>query len=114
MQSLAEIVNPGGTGRPRFAISASPAPLPPRMSRIAADPSARPPPKEYTQRTRAGMRGLHREGVERRRVPRACQILFGNLRGIVAREAGVTKLGPFAARRAEHPVEGQIPEGVYA
>src|SRR5439155_20250528 len=60
------------------------------------------------------MRGLHREGVERRRVPRACQILFGNLRGIVAREAGVTKLGPFAARRAEHPVEGQIPEGVYA
>src|SRR5438874_2675080 len=53
MQSLAEIVNPGGTGRPRFAISASPAPLPPRMSRMAAEPSARPSPKEYTHRSSA-------------------------------------------------------------
>src|SRR2546427_4704468 len=48
------MVKPGGTGRPRFAISASPAPLPPRMSRIAAEPSARPGPKKYTQRARDG------------------------------------------------------------
>src|SRR5436189_11268 len=54
MQSLAEMVKPGGTGRPRFAISASPAPLPPRMSRMAAEPSARPSPKEYTHRSSAG------------------------------------------------------------
>src|SRR5206468_8221333 len=54
MQSLAEMVNPGGTGRPRFAISARPAPLPPRMSRIAAEPSARPSPNEYTHRSSAG------------------------------------------------------------
>src|SRR2546423_12185865 len=54
MQSLAEMVNAGGTGRPRFAISARPAPLPPRMSRIAAEPSARPPPNEYTHRSSAG------------------------------------------------------------
>src|SRR5437867_4224019 len=54
MQSLAEMVNPGGTGRPRFAISARTAPLPPRMSRIAAEPSARPSPNEYTHRSSAG------------------------------------------------------------
>src|SRR2546427_12577987 len=48
------MVKPGGTGRPRFAISASPAPLPPRMSRIAAEPSARPGPKKYTQPARDG------------------------------------------------------------
>src|SRR5438034_3286018 len=48
------MVNPGGTGRPRFAISARPAPLPPRMSRIAAEPSARPSPNEYTHRSSAG------------------------------------------------------------
>src|SRR2546430_14747249 len=48
------MVKPGGTGRPRFAISARPAPLPPRMSRIAAEPSARPGPKKYTQRARDG------------------------------------------------------------
>ena len=35
----------GGTGRPRFAISASPAPLPPSRLRIEALPSARPSPK---------------------------------------------------------------------
>src|SRR5436189_108737 len=45
------MVKPGGTGSPRFAISASPAPLPPKMSRIAAEPSARPSPKEYTHRS---------------------------------------------------------------
>ena len=39
------IVKPGGTGRPRFAISASPAPLPPSRLRIEALPSARPSPK---------------------------------------------------------------------
>src|ERR1044072_3488706 len=42
------MVKPGGTGNPRFAISASPAPLPPRRSRMAAVPSARPSPKPET------------------------------------------------------------------
>src|SRR5262245_59978223 len=42
------MVKPGGTGRPRFAISARPAPLPPSSSRRAALPSARPSPKVKT------------------------------------------------------------------
>src|ERR1700685_3687517 len=42
------MVNPGGTGRPAFVISARPAPLPPRTSFILPLPSALPPPKEYT------------------------------------------------------------------
>jgi len=35
------IVNPGGTGRPIRLISASPAPFPPRRSRIDASPSSK-------------------------------------------------------------------------
>src|SRR5262245_37505369 len=42
------MVKPGGTGRPRFAISARPAPLPPSNSRMLERPSALPPPKTYT------------------------------------------------------------------
>src|ERR1700732_2462643 len=42
------MVNPGGTGRPAFVISAKPAPLPPRSSFILPLPSALPPPKEKT------------------------------------------------------------------
>src|SRR6266404_4051067 len=42
------IVNPGGTGRPAFVISARPAPLPPRSVRRFALPSALPPAKRYT------------------------------------------------------------------
>src|SRR6266567_6600149 len=42
------MVKPGGTGKPRFAISARPAPLPPRRLRISARPSAFPLPKLYT------------------------------------------------------------------
>src|SRR5437879_8153639 len=34
------MVKPGGTGRPARVISATPAPLPPRRSRIAALPSS--------------------------------------------------------------------------
>src|SRR5262249_40532045 len=44
------MVNPGGTGRPRPAISARFAPLPPSRFFIAALPSAVPPPKAYTKR----------------------------------------------------------------
>ena len=40
------IVNPGGTGTPRFVISARFAPLPPRIIFMSRDPSARPPPKK--------------------------------------------------------------------
>src|ERR1700733_14647055 len=42
------MVKPGGTGRPRLAISARLAPLPPKRSRISALPSARPSPKVNT------------------------------------------------------------------
>ena len=42
------IVKPGGTGMPRLVISASSQPLPPSRLRSALDPSALPPPKEYT------------------------------------------------------------------
>src|SRR5207302_8732602 len=42
------MVKPGGTGSPILAISASPAPLPPRRSRISARPSALPLPNAYT------------------------------------------------------------------
>ena len=45
-QTSVEIVKPGGTGRPRFDISARLAPLPPRRLRIDASPSALPSPKE--------------------------------------------------------------------
>src|SRR6266481_2906730 len=68
------MVKPGGTGRPRFAISARPAPLPPRRLRICARPSALPLPKLYTHLVspsdffraapRARAAGL-RPGVER-------------------------------------------------
>ena len=42
------IVKPGGTGNPKLLISASPAPFPPRRSRIPVLPSARPSPNSYT------------------------------------------------------------------
>src|SRR5574344_1940275 len=42
------MVNPGGTGRPRDAISARLAPLPPRRSFISFDPSESLPPNPYT------------------------------------------------------------------
>src|SRR5712692_5368242 len=42
------MVKPGGTGRPRLAISARLAPLPPRRSRRPALPSALPSPKLNT------------------------------------------------------------------
>src|SRR5436309_4948760 len=42
------MVKPGGTGRPRLAISARPAPLPPRRLRMSARPSALPLPKPKT------------------------------------------------------------------
>src|SRR5215470_9321249 len=43
------MVKPGGTGRPRLAISARLAPLPPSRSSMAAWPSAVPPPNRYTR-----------------------------------------------------------------
>src|SRR6201990_2225557 len=42
------MVNPGGTGKPRLAISARLAPLPPKRSRMLALPSALPSPKVNT------------------------------------------------------------------
>src|SRR2546421_12710334 len=48
------MVKPGGTGRPRLAISARPAPLPPRRLRMSARPSALPLPKPKTHFNLAG------------------------------------------------------------
>src|SRR5204863_3111326 len=48
LQTSVEIVNPGGTGRPAFVISASPDPLPPSRSFMFRLPSAFPAPKKYT------------------------------------------------------------------
>src|SRR2546425_13000118 len=48
LQTSVEIVKPGGTGRPALVISASPAPLPPSVSRIVRSPSALPLPKKNT------------------------------------------------------------------
>src|SRR6478735_1292043 len=48
------MVKPGGTGRPRLAISARFAPLPPKSSRIALLPSARPSPNVNTHLPAAG------------------------------------------------------------
>src|ERR1043166_9201450 len=96
------MVNPGGTGRPRFAISARPAPLPPRMSRMAAEPSARPGPKKYTHRSSAGTGASDREGMQRRGVPRPCHIVVRDVGGVVAREAGVTEVRRIAPGRTEH------------
>src|SRR6476661_1182247 len=42
------MVKPGGTGRPRLAISARLAPLPPSRSFMPERPCALPPPKMYT------------------------------------------------------------------
>ena len=42
LQAAVVMVNPAGTGSLAFVISASPAPLPPRRSRIFALPSALP------------------------------------------------------------------------
>src|SRR6185437_13162928 len=42
------MVKPGGTGKPRLAISARLAPLPPSRSRMLARPSALPSPKVKT------------------------------------------------------------------
>src|SRR5438045_4848918 len=114
MQSLAQSVNPGGTGRPRFAISARPAPLPPRMSRMAAEPSARPGPKKYTHRSSAGTGASDRERMQRRGVPRPRQIVFQYVGGVLAREAGVTEVRRIAPGRAQHAVERQIDERIHA
>src|ERR1700747_3013711 len=48
------MVKPGGTGRPRLAISARPAPLPPRRLRMSRRPSALPLPKPKTHFDLAG------------------------------------------------------------
>src|SRR6185437_6390726 len=48
MHSLHAIVNPGGTGTPRFVISARFAPLPPRTLVMSRVPSAVPLPKKKT------------------------------------------------------------------
>ena len=52
--------------------------------------------------------------MQGRGVARSRQIVFRNLGGIIAREAGVAELGGIAIRGAQHPVERQITQRVYA
>jgi len=61
-----------------------------------------------------GRGGSDREWMQGRGVPRSRQIVFRNLGGIIAREAGVAELGGVAIRGAQHPVERQITQRVYA
>src|SRR5918992_6369388 len=76
------MVNPGGTGTPRFVISARFAPFPPSTLFISLVPSARPAPKEYTDFvTSAPASEPELVGVRRRR------------RRVVAREARVAEAG---------------------
>src|SRR5438874_5080558 len=58
------------------------------MSRMAAEPSARPGPKKYTHRSSAGTGASDREGVQRRGVPRPRQIVFRNVGGAARRAVG--------------------------
>src|SRR4029077_7377096 len=83
------------------------------MSRMAAEPSARPGPKKYTHRSSAGTGASDREG-QRRGVPRPRQIVFRKGGGVVAREAGMTEVRGVAAGRPQHPVEREIAERVDA
>src|SRR5438552_18323579 len=108
------MVNPGGTGRPRFAISARPAPLPPKISRMAAEPSARPGPKKYTHRSSAGTGASDREGMQRRGVPRPCQIVVWYVGGAVARDACVTEVRLSAPARTQPPLVRLIAERIHA
>src|SRR5262245_37801858 len=78
------MVKPGGTGRPRLAISARPAPLPPSRSRMSARPSALPLPKRYTHFALLGVGA---------RLPDA-----GGLRGAAALRAGAGRTGFFGER----------------
>src|SRR5258708_16668453 len=52
------MVNQGGTGKPRFGISARFAPLPPSTAFMSLVPSADPPPKKYTDRSEVAVATL--------------------------------------------------------
>src|SRR5258708_36728839 len=58
MQTGQAIVTPGGTGTPRFVISARFAPLPPSTAFMSLVPSADPPPKKYTDRSEVAVATL--------------------------------------------------------
>src|SRR5271165_2089751 len=73
LQTSVVIVKPGGTGRPRFAISARLAPLPPKRLRISAEPSAFPAPKRYTNFSAPAISFLRSLAVPA--VPTVCVII---------------------------------------
>src|SRR5215831_2958377 len=89
------MVKPGGTGKPRFAISARPAPLPPRRLRISARPSAFPFPKLYTHFLAPGgfLRAAGRARVAGLR-PGAERALFNRARRDVDRAMELRLDGP--------------------
>src|SRR5215470_11020535 len=90
------MVKPGGTGRPRPAISARFAPLPPSRFFIAALPSAVPPPNAYTKRAAffagaAGVRLLAELATLRALGRRAGRTVFRLVRppiGLSSRRSG--------------------------
>src|SRR5207237_800051 len=82
MHSLQAIVNPAGTGTPRFVISARFAPFPPRTLVRSRVPSADPLPKKKTDCATEALAAAAE--AELLRVGRWW-------RGIVAGETGVTK-----------------------
>src|SRR5256886_17556630 len=84
------------------------------MSRMAAEPSARPGPKKYTHRSSAGTGASDRERMQRRGVPRPRQIVFRYVGGGVAREAGVAEVRRIAPGRAQHAGERPKAERIYA
>src|ERR1700742_1410953 len=105
------MVKPGGTGRPRLAISARLAPLPPRRLRISARPSALPSPKVKTHLPAFG-------ASAGRGAAFASGLATTFFRGFRAVAAGFADGFDFAAiffdfatalaMASEHPVRGRI------
>src|SRR5687767_14889852 len=111
MQSGAAIVKPGGTGTPRFVISARLAPLPPSVAFISRPPSAVPFPKKKTCRVTSAsrIRGGSAPAAESQLVR------VGRGRGrIIAREAGVAETAGAARYCTQHAVQRQVGERVHA
>src|SRR5918992_1965944 len=98
------MVNPGGTGTPRFVISARFAPLPPSTRFISRVPSARPFPKKYTRRvTRSSSAAASKAqlvGIRRGR------------RRVIAREARVAETFRSTRYSRQHSLERQVAQRV--
>src|SRR5690348_650748 len=127
MHASQAIVKPGGTGTPRFVISARFAPLPPRIARMSRVPSAPSSPKKYTDFMAPSDAVALESRIESVRVEEAMSSVSGERhgpqqslagaaepqlvgirrwrRGIVAREACVAKAVRSPRHRGEHPIQ---------